>query len=106
MKTNCPQCNKVTESKYSEKEELYYFYCADCKIGGKGKTGEEAVKEFKKQGDKLTTTAIIERPKNKNEFALYVQQHKNKFAENAPLDRKSTRLNSSHSAKSRMPSSA
>jgi hypothetical protein len=84
MKTNCPQCNKVTESKYSEKEELHYFYCSDCKIGGKGKTEKEAEKEFKKQGDKLTN-AIIERPKNKNEFALYVQQHKNKFAENAPL---------------------
>ena len=38
MKTNCPQCNKATESRYSEKEELHYFYCTDCKIGGKGKT--------------------------------------------------------------------
>ena len=54
MKTNCPQCNKATESKYSEKEELHYFYCADCKIGGMGKTEKEAEKEFKKQGDKLT----------------------------------------------------
>ena len=85
MKTNCPICNKVTESKYSDKEELHYFYCSDCKIGGKGKTEKEAEKEFKKQGDKLTqTTAIIERPKNKNEFALYVQQHKEKFEKEAP----------------------
>ena len=46
MKTNCPQCNKTTESKYSDKEELHYFYCADCKIGGKGKTEKEAEKEL------------------------------------------------------------
>ena len=58
MKTNCPQCNKATESKYSEKEELHYFYCSDCKIGGKGKTEKEAEKEFKKHVNIVTGKQI------------------------------------------------
>ena len=102
MKTNCPQCNKQIESKYSDKEELHYFYCSNCKIGGKGKNEKEAEKEFKKQGGKLTqTNAIIERPKNKNEFALYVQTHKEKFEKEAPLwaDKVYTRKMYEHNTK-------
>ena len=87
MKTNCPICKTETESKYSEKESLHYFYCPDCKIGGKGKTEKEAEKEFKKQEKRMTenTPAIIERPKNKSEFEIMCKQHKQQFEENAPL---------------------
>jgi len=84
MKTNCPQCNKQIESKYSDKEELHYFYCSNCKIGGKGKTEKDAEKEFKKQGGKLTTTAIIEIPKNKNEFVLMCRQKADEYMNSAP----------------------
>ena len=90
MKTNCPICKTEIESKHSEKENLYYFYCPDCKIGGKGKTEKEAEKEFKKQEKKTVTASdksvtIIDRPKNKNEFEIMCRQHKQRFEENAPL---------------------
>jgi hypothetical protein len=53
--TKC-KCNKKIESKFSEKDKLYFFYCTDCKIGGKGKTEELARGEFLKAQSKVDTT--------------------------------------------------
>jgi hypothetical protein len=45
MKALC-KCNKQIESKFNDKEKMYFFYCHDCKIGGKGKTEKEALEQF------------------------------------------------------------
>lgn len=45
MNVKC-KCNKQIESKFNDKEKMYYFYCPDCKIGGKGKTEKEAAEKF------------------------------------------------------------
>jgi len=56
MKSKCPVCGNQIESKFSDKEKLHYFYCDKCKIGGKGKTPEEANTNFNAENIKTPAT--------------------------------------------------
>ena len=62
---------------------------------------EAAVQLFVRNGFRDTTTRYISRVAQVNEVTLFPY-----FPRKADLDRKSTRLNSSHEIPSRMPSSA
>jgi hypothetical protein len=45
MKALC-KCNKQIESGFNKEKKFYYFWCPDCKIGGKGMTEKMAEKKF------------------------------------------------------------
>lgn len=84
----CPSCGKSIEEQFGKNEQLYYFWCEDCQLGGKGKTGKEAADNFMKappveaqatQRPKQSQqpqhtqeeTPSLPEPKNKNEFFIW-----------------------------------
>jgi hypothetical protein len=75
---NCPKCKKEIPVKFNEKEGLHFFYCADCKLGGKGKTEKEAGKKFLEAFNAPVNAAApanalvtIAPPKNKGELSAW-----------------------------------
>ena len=84
----CPSCGKSIEEQFGKNEQLYYFWCEDCQLGGKGKTGKEAANNFmraqpakEQQQESQQTHHETQRPqpevpnlpepKNKNEFFIW-----------------------------------
>ena len=47
MTVKC-KCKKDIEQKYDKKQNLYFYYCEKCKIGGKGEKADQAKREFVK----------------------------------------------------------
>ena len=75
----CPSCGKSVKEQFGENEQLYYFWCEGCQLGGKGKTGKEAADNFMKappakkqqqaQQPPEPEMQNLPEPKNKNELA-------------------------------------
>ncbi len=72
-KIQCPKCKKDIEIKKSTKG-IYYFFCDNCKIGGKGDTETEAKNNFIAMFDKQNNSlAIFTAPKSPSEVPKWVE---------------------------------
>jgi len=83
MKALC-KCNKQIESSFSSKEKMYFFYCQDCKIGGKGKTEKEALEQF--QQAITAATSVIDNlpaPASKDKFLSWVSVNNSALVANS-----------------------
>lgn len=74
-KTNCPKCNKPIESKFNDKEKLHYFFCDNCKLGGKSKTEKEAEKIFLSQHSQHSNLPIIKTLPDKDTFIIWTESN-------------------------------
>jgi hypothetical protein len=88
IQTVC-KCQKKLNAQFSEKDKLYFFYCSDCKLGGKGKTEKSALTEFEKA---LAQTGQVALTKKEN-FLPWINQHETEFINHgaAYLDRPALR---------------
>jgi hypothetical protein len=75
MKVLC-KCNKEIESKFSDKEKMHYFYCPDCKLGGKAKTEKEAAEKFQQAvNNAALPIENLPVPKSQTDFLQWVTKN-------------------------------
>lgn len=82
MKQKC-KCNKQIESKFSDKEKLHFFFCPDCKLGGKGKTEKEAAEKFQVAIAEAHGIENLPALPSKNDFLPWVNKNESALVASA-----------------------